>query len=306
VDRLFEATGDFVSAVFRVMPHASEPDRVARITQQARSVKAVSLSEYRGGQAPPEDSVAFPPVGETDRDVFGNNLLEVMQFVFNHTTFDPDNAMDQAVLAAYRPLGIKPGQAYDPARVAVIDGARFRETAQRIQRQYLETMADGQKSKELRPLMFQPKGVTSLEAVLAVSIIGPIGVPQEEAVYPPVAAADGKPLNALHDYVIRMSKDQLPPAGAFWSLTLYDLDQGFFIPNDRRKYSVGENAGMKLNPDGGIDIYVAARAPAGVPVENWLPIERKEMPLSLILRVYAPDLERMKTWTAPRAERLGS
>jgi hypothetical protein len=138
-----------------------------------------------------------------------------------------------------------------------------------------------------------------------VSIIGPIGVPQEEAVYPPVAAADGKPLNALHDYVIRMSKDQLPPAGAFWSLTLYDLDQGFFIPNDRKKYSVGENAGMKLNADGGIDIYVATSQPAGVPVENWLPIERKDMGLSLILRIYAPDLERMKAWSPPSAEQIG-
>ena len=27
-----------------------------------------------------------------------------MQFVFNHTTFDLDNPMDQAVLAAYKPL----------------------------------------------------------------------------------------------------------------------------------------------------------------------------------------------------------
>jgi len=27
IDRIFEATGDFVSAVFRVMPHANEPER---------------------------------------------------------------------------------------------------------------------------------------------------------------------------------------------------------------------------------------------------------------------------------------
>jgi hypothetical protein len=98
----------------------------------------------------------------------------------------------------------------------------------------------------------------------------------------------------------------LPPAGAFWSLTLYDLDQGFFIPNDRKKYSVGENAGMRLNEDGGIEIYVAVEHPEGVPVENWLPIERKDLDLSPQLRVYVPDLERMKTWKPPKAERVGS
>jgi len=305
VDRLFEATGDFVSAVLRVMPHANEPERLARIREQAQQVKLVTLSEYRGGEAKPAGDIAFPPVGATDLDVFQNNLLEVMQFVFDHTTFDPNDEMDQAVLAAYRPLGIEPGKAYDAGRVASIDGARFREMAQRIQRQMLEGMADQQRQERLGPLMFQPKGRTDLETVLAVSVIGPIGVPQEEAVYPAIATVDGAPMNALHDYVIRMAKDQLPPAEAFWSLTLYDLDNGFFIPNDRKKYSVGENAGMKLNADGGIEIYVAAEQPQGVPAENWLPIERTDMGLSLIMRVYAPNLERMKTWTAPKAERIG-
>jgi len=47
--------------------------------------------------------------------------------------------------------------------------------------------------------------------------------------YPPVTTTDGKPMNAMHDYVIRMSKDELPPAKAFWSLTLYDSENGFFI-----------------------------------------------------------------------------
>ena len=171
VDRYFEASGDFVSAVFRVMPHASEPERNARIVQQAQAVKLVTLSEYRGGQALPPGEVAFPPVGATDLDVFQNNLLEVMQFVFNHTTFDPNNAMDRAVLAAYKPLGVEPGKTRDAAQVASIDGARFRETAQRIQRQVLAGMADRQRQEDLGPLMFQPKGRTDLDAKLTVSII---------------------------------------------------------------------------------------------------------------------------------------
>jgi len=63
---------------------------------------------------------------------------------------------------------------------------------------------------------------------------------------------------------------------------------------------------MKLNDEGGIDITIAAEKPDGVPDENWLPIERKDLELNIILRVYAPDLERMKTWQAPKAEKLTS
>ena len=88
----------------------------------------------------------------------------------------------------------------------------------------------------------------------------------------------------------------------FWSVTLYDAKNGFFIPNDHKKYSVGENAGFKLDEDGGIEIHIAAEKPQGVPEENWLPINRKDEDLDLVVRIYAPDLEKMKTWTPPKAD----
>ena len=96
----------------------------------------------------------------------------------------------------------------------------------------------------------------------------------------------------------------MPRAEAFWSITLYDLKNGFFIPNEQNKYSVGENGGMKLNGVGGIEISTAAKKPDGVPEENWLPITRKDEDLSANLRIYVPDLEKMKTWTPPKAESI--
>ena len=304
VDRIFEATGDFVSAVFRVMPHGNDPDRFKRIVKQMQSAKLVTLSEYNGGKAKPVNDIQFPAVGKTDFDVFGNNLLPVMQFVFNHTTFDPNNEVDHGVLAAYKPLGIEPGKQYDPARVKPIDGKRFASIAKQVAAKNLAIMGQPEVVAKIKPYWFEPKGKTNLDALVATSVIGPIGLPAEEAEYPPITTTDGKPMNAMHDYVIRMTKDQLPPARAFWSVTLYDFKNGFFIPNDRKKYSVGDNAGMKLNKDGGIDIYIAAKQPKGVPVENWLPINRKDEELSVNLRIYVPDEAKMKTWNAPKAETM--
>ena len=90
----------------------------------------------------------------------------------------------------------------------------------------------------------------------------------DEAFYPAVNTADGSQMNAMNDYVIKMTKEQLPPAKAFWSLTLYDKANGFFIPNEYKKYSVGENGGMQLNKEGGIEVYVAAEKPEGVPMKK--------------------------------------
>ncbi|UCG98677.1 MAG: DUF1254 domain-containing protein [Burkholderiales bacterium] len=303
VGRRFEATGDFVSAVFRVMPHANEPARFERILKQMQSVKLATLSQLRGGKAKPIDDIKFPPVGKTDADLFGTNLLEVMQFVFNHTTVDPSNALDKAVLDAYAPLGVAPGRTYDPARVQQIDGARMRAVAERMAASELAKATDPEFAKKMTN-MFLPKGKMTLELLVFQSILGPIGMPASEALYPAIATADGKPMNAQHDYVIRMAKKDLPPAKAFWSVTLYDVKDGFFIPNDRKKYSVGENAGMRLDKDGGIAIYIAAEKPKDVPDENWLPIHRKDEDIGAIMRIYVPDLGKMKSWKAPKAESI--
>jgi len=61
---------------------------------------------------------------------------------------------------------------------------------------------------------------------------------------------------------------------------------------------------MKLNENGGIRIYVAAEKPEGVPQESWLPINRKDEDLDLVMRIYAPDQEKMETWAPPKAENV--
>jgi len=43
------------------------------------------LNEYKDGKAEPIGYITFPAYGKTDADVFENNFLEVMQFVFKST-----------------------------------------------------------------------------------------------------------------------------------------------------------------------------------------------------------------------------
>jgi hypothetical protein len=148
VDRIFETTGDFISAVLRIMPHGNDPDRFKRIVEQMENVKIVTLSELRGGKAKPIDDIEFPPVGQRDPDIFGNNLLEVMQFVFNHTTFDQKDELDRELLAAYDPLGVVPDQPYDAAKVAKVDGAKIRKVSERIFTEEMSKTSDKEFAKK--------------------------------------------------------------------------------------------------------------------------------------------------------------
>jgi hypothetical protein len=322
VDRIFEATGDFLSAVLRVMPHAAEPERLEANRAAMQGVSVEPLSEFLGQgdreahvapwDSPPgvnrnldlaEDTARFPPFG-SDFEIFEDRFIEVMQFVVNHTTFDPEDELDAGLLAALKPLGIVPGKTYDPDAAPEIDGAQLRAVAQRVALESLAKFSDAAWAGENGTKLFLPKGKMPLDRMVAQSVAGPIGQPASQALYSQIVTEDGAPMNAMHDYEIVMAAEDMPPAKAFWSLTLYDTGNGFFIPNDRFKYSVGENAGYRLDEDGGIRIFIAAEQPDGVPEENWLPINREDLDLDIMMRIYAPDLERYAGWTPPIARRL--
>ncbi len=322
VDRIFEVTGDFVSAIFRVMPHAAEPSRMEINLAAMQKIDLVPLSEFQSGKEADsnflpwsspigiardlslkEDVARFPPFG-SDVEIFEERLLEVMQFVFNHTTFDRDDPLDAALLAIYKPLGVVPGKKFDPDTVANLDGQALRIAAERVAREVLDKFDDPAFSAANITKLFQPKGQMDLTFLTLQSVVGPIGLPASEAVYPPISTKDGTSMNAMFDYEIVMAPQDMPPATAFWSATLYDNARGFFIPNDRFKYSVGENSGFKLNDNGGIRIVISAEKPDGVAEDNWLPINRGDYDIGVIMRLYAPDLERFSVWTPPVAKRL--
>jgi len=303
VDKIMELSGDFAIAFLRVMPEAADKAKFKANMAAIKKVKLQTLSEFNGKPRKAADKTVFPPYGKAE-DTYAKNFLPVMQFVFNHTSFDPKNELDQKALAALKPLGVEPGKTYHASHHGQIDGQQLGKVFGEVAKKELTIWNDPKKAAPLLIKLFQPKGHEDLDELVLQSAVGPLGQPADQAMYPGIATTDGKPMNAQHDYVIRMTKDQLPPAIAFWSLTLYDAKEGFFIPNKEKKYSVGENAGMKLNAKGGIEIYVAAKQPKDVPAENWLPITREDLELDVIMRVYQPDLNKYRTWKAPKAEML--
>lgn len=302
VGQIMEMSGDYAIAFLRVMPEANDPAKFKTNMAAIQQVKLQTLSEFLGKPAKPADPETIPAYGN-DQMVFTDNFPEVMQFVFNRTTFDPGKyEMDREALAALKTVGVERGKKYDASKYPEIDGKRLAAVAAEIASKENAIWNDPQKAAPFLYKLFQPKGYMDIDTMVLQSVVGPLGQPASQAMYPGIATTDGDPMNAEHDYVIRMTKDELPPAIAFWSATLYDTKHGFFIPNKENKYSVGQNAGMKLNESGGIAIHIAAEQPKGVPAENWLPITREDLGIDVIMRVYQPDLEKMKTWKAPKAE----
>ena len=49
--------------------------------------------------------------------------------------------------------------------------------------------------------------------------------------------AAGKKYSGANKYVVHIKKGQLPPAKAFWSLTMYNADY-FFVDNPLNRYTL--------------------------------------------------------------------
>jgi hypothetical protein len=120
-----------------------------------------------------------------------------------------------------------------------------------------------------------------------VALVG-LGANQvDDAIYPlNQTDADGKPVTAENRYVLHFNKDELPPADAFWSLTLYD-GEGFQVANRLNRFAIGDRDSLKFNTDGSLDLYIQNEGPGPEKETNWLPAPESG-PLALTLRLYAP------------------
>lgn len=109
-----------------------------------------------------------------------------------------------------------------------------------------------------------------------------------EAVYV-VCNLDGKgeKLNGKNRYRLRFSKENMPAAEAFWSITMYDMTNNL-TPNDINRYSLGDRSpSLKYDQDGGLTLYVSHRPPAEEHMGNWLPAPDGQF--YCILRSYLPS-----------------
>lgn len=120
----------------------------------------------------------------------------------------------------------------------------------------------------------------------------------EDAVYPAsFVDAEGKPYNGANRYTLHFDKGQLPPAGAFWSVTLYDKD-GFQAPNAINRFAVGSHDKLIFNADGSLDLYIQNERPGADKEANWLPAPTGEF--NLAMRLYSPLRPALDgSWTPP-------
>lgn len=227
---------------------------------------------------------------------FITHLNQLLQFC-------PPHESELSLRAGFAAIGMRPGQAFDPA---ALDAARRQALTDGIldaQRLLQAAVASVRSSAGLFGAR-QALGNDYLKRAVGAAT-GIYGNSIEEAFYTGARLDQGgQPLLGGQRYVLHFAPGQLPPASAFWSLSLYDLPDRQLVSNPLQRYSLGTYSDLQRDADGGLSLYVQPDLPAAEHASNWLPAPQQG-PFSLILRLYGPDPAVLSgQWRMPPVEKL--
>ena len=149
------------------------------------------------------------------------------------------------------------------------------------------------------------KGDWTLRAAAAMA--GIYGNDATEAMYPFLATdSDGKePDCSKNRYTLTFPKGQLPPARAFWSVTMYDAKNRLLVENPINRYLINSPMlpDLKTNADGSLTIYMQKDSPGKDKESNWLPAP--DGPIFVVMRLYWPEEAALKgEWKPPAVQRV--
>ncbi|HEX6973385.1 MAG TPA: DUF1254 domain-containing protein [Vicinamibacterales bacterium] len=271
--------------------------------------KVVSLSQFG---RPSQRTAAFTPDPAIDmktpplNQVNGMPAAQYFAYAAELMKLHKPHVTDWSMIARLRRIGIVPGKSFD---ITAVD-PMIRQALEQAPAEALKRIAEVQ-PKLAKVVNGWQMNTDTMGAYgnfylkrASIAMVG-LGANQvEDAIYPMnLSDADGKPLDGGKRYVLHFDKKELPPVGAFWSVTMYDAE-GFQAANPINRFAIGDRDALKYNPDGSLDIYIQHDSPGAARESNWLPSPTG--PLAVTMRLYAPKAEALDgRWAPPPIRSLG-
>jgi hypothetical protein len=290
MDRMLRSETNIAYALYRTQLF-DEKD-LAKVKKIQKGYKVETLSHYVKQKAPPvAPMITWPKPTPTMSDT--PDLFRYLNFML---AFAPALDTEKDVLARFKTIGIEAGQPFTlhaftaEQRQALEDGIRDAkaEFAQ-LKKDKIDThqitSGDffGTRDHLKGNYLYRYAGAN----------MGIFGNSAEEANYIGYFVdKDGQPVDASkHDYTLHFDKNALPPADAFWSLTMYDGKNKLLVANPLNRYLINSRMlrDLKLDADGGLTLYLQNEAPPNDLQSNWLPAPKG--PFYGVLRLYLPTPE---------------
>ncbi len=216
----------------------------------------------------------------------------------------PPAAADAPMLARMAQIGIVPGQPFDLSKLDPAVQTALKDIPKQVlekieaHRNAMGTIVDGW-------VVSKGLGVYGTDYMKR-AVVAAFGWPanrQKDAVYPYTEVdSEGQKLTGANKYTLTFPKDQTPPVNGFWSITMYEIDGGWwFVPNPLNKFTVSPRNNLKYNDDGSLTLYFQNESPGKDKENNWLPAPKG--PFIAMMRMYGPKEDSPSilngTWKIP-------
>ncbi|WP_295525843.1 DUF1254 domain-containing protein [uncultured Pseudacidovorax sp.] len=276
-------------------PAARALQATIRLAPAEGTGPARAPASVAGWEGEPVDAMADMEAGVPAEDVarrFFGNLCRALSDA-------PGRPEDQGLIAWFGQAGLRPGSGFDwalldaPVREGLLQG--FVEA--------IRLVGEAARSRKRKPWVLAGRAGRYGHDYLTRALTAYIGLgalATTEALYAAGHfAADGQALDGSRRHLLRFEADALPPADAFWSVTLYDADR-FLYPNAIGRHAIGDRTpGLRREVDGSLQLIFSHDRPADA--ANWLPTPAGRF--YLILRLYHPRQD-VRQWRIPALQPL--
>ncbi|HWB10821.1 MAG TPA: DUF1254 domain-containing protein [Pirellulales bacterium] len=303
IDKMFRCETEFVFAIVRTQ--LFNPADIENVKKVQAGYKLQTLSAFLKTPAPPPPpEIKWPTIdkksAESDPFVYLNFLLQFCPTVGSAEVEKP-------LRGRFAKIGVEPGKPFPPAKLTLDHKAEL----------LLGAKSGLEKIKKAREVFGKDvngwrvategvgdrsvyKGDWTLRA--AVAMAGIYANDPEEAMYPllSIDSEGNKPDCSKHHYTLTFPKGQLPPANAFWSVTMYDAKTQLLVENPIHRYLINSPMlpDLKKNEDGSLTIYIQNESPGEEKESNWLPAPNG--PIYVAMRLYWPKAEALNgKWKPP-------
>ena len=268
---------------------------VTPLSQLGKAPKAVAA------KIDPTVDMKTPPMTQVDTMAAGKFFAYAAELM----KANPPHITDQPIVARMRRIGIEVGKPFDFAKAdAAVQRALERAAPDALKNMQakIPTLARSVNGWQMNTDTMGVYGNYYLKRAI-IALVGLGANLPEDAVYPlNIGDADGKPLTGANKYVLHFARNEIPPARAFWSVTLYDKD-GFPSPNTMKRNAIGDRDALKFNADGSLDLYFQHASPGADKESNWLPAPADDF--NLTMRLYSPKGEVLAgNWAPPVVKRV--
>jgi hypothetical protein len=273
-------------------------DNVKSIQSQ---YKVQPLSQFLGQAAPnPAPAIDFIKPLSQEEQKSSLEMFNIMNFILKFCPTDPS---EKKLMERFAKIGVGAGKTFDSSKLSP-----------EMKKAFGEGIADAWKefaggAKLLGEGKITAGDVFGTRASMKnnylyrwLATMGIWGNSKQEAMYPIYwTDASGQKLDGANRYTLHFPVGQLPPANAFWSLTMYQLPESLLVANPIDRYLINSPMlpKLKMDADGGLTLYIQNESPGKNLESNWLPAPKG--PFAAYLRIYWPKDEVLQgKWTAPQ------